>query len=146
MSKIITIAGDLGSGKSSVAKKLSNILGYKFVSSGDIFRKVASIKDVSVMELNKIAHVNTSIDENIDSYLKSLNDSTDDLVVDSRLAWFFIPKSIKFYFTVDPNIAGSRILKDRDRVVERYGSLQEAIKQISKRKKRKIEGFSVSTV
>ena len=43
----ITITGNLGSGKSSVAKIIVK-KGYEFVSTGNIFRQLAMQKGVSV--------------------------------------------------------------------------------------------------
>ena len=48
----ITITGNLGSGKSSVAKILKE-KGYEYSSTGNIFRQLAMEKGLSVEEFNK---------------------------------------------------------------------------------------------
>ena len=37
----ISITGDLGSGKSTVAKQLAKDLGFDYISTGTIFREIA---------------------------------------------------------------------------------------------------------
>ena len=48
----ITITGNLGSGKSSVAKILKE-QGYEYSSTGNIFRQLAMEQGLSVEEFNK---------------------------------------------------------------------------------------------
>ena len=49
----ITITGNLGSGKSSVAKILKE-KGYEYSSTGNVFRQLAMEKGLSVEELSLI--------------------------------------------------------------------------------------------
>ena len=51
--QIITICGGLGSGKSSTAKEVARILGFKHFSSGDFFREVGLELGLSINEINK---------------------------------------------------------------------------------------------
>ena len=48
----ITIAGDIGSGKSTVAKKLADWLGVEPHSTGGIQRQLAQQRGLSVLELS----------------------------------------------------------------------------------------------
>ena len=133
MIKIITITGDLGSGKSTVSKILQERLNYDYVYTGKIQREIANRYQMTTMELNSYAETHPEIDEEIDATFKSLNDSAN-LIVDSRLAWFFIPKSFKVYLKTDVEVAAKRISNDAQRKNEKYASTEEAIKNIIARK------------
>ena len=133
MTKIISITGDLGSGKSTVSKLLCERLNYKHVYTGKIQRIIAQKYNMTTLELNKYAESHPEIDEEIDSTFKSLNDATD-LVVDSRLAWFFIPRSFKVFLKTDVIVSANRIANDIQRDNEGYASIEETVNQIIARK------------
>jgi len=133
MAKIITITGDLGSGKSTVSKILIEKLNFEYVYTGKIQREIANRHQMTTLELNQYAETHPEIDEEIDATFKALNNSTD-LIVDSRLAWFFIPESFKVYLMTEIAIAADRISNDRQRKNEKYVSKEEAIKDILARK------------
>ncbi|MCX8480689.1 MAG: cytidylate kinase family protein, partial [Sediminibacterium sp.] len=65
----ITITGDLGSGKTTVAKKLCEILHYTYFSTGKIQREIAAQRKTNTLNLNYIAENDSSIDEYIDNQL-----------------------------------------------------------------------------
>lgn len=49
----ITITGDIGAGKSTVAKCIASILKMDVVEAGDIYRKYSESKGLNVLEQNK---------------------------------------------------------------------------------------------
>ena len=110
---LITIAGKLGSGKSSTAKKVAEILGYKHLSSGDFMRDIANERGISLMELNQIAEKDNSIDKELDDRNIEIGKQSD-IVIDSRLGFNFIPESFRVYLDLHPEIAAERILKDKE--------------------------------
>ena len=57
----ISITGDLGSGKTTVAKLLCAKLGYSYFSTGAIQRELAQKLGVDTLSLNKISR-STSLD------------------------------------------------------------------------------------
>jgi len=133
MTKIISITGDLGSGKSTVSNILLERLKYEYVYTGSIQREIANRYNMTTLELNKYAETHPEIDDEIDSTFKSLSGATD-LIVDSRLAWFFIPTSFKVFLKTDVTVSASRISGDRQRGSEKYSSKEEAVKKIAARK------------
>ena len=133
MLKIITLTGDLGSGKSTVSKILCDRLNYDYIYTGKIQREIANRHQMTTLELNQYAETHPEIDEEIDATFQSLSNSTD-LVVDSRLAWFFISKSYKVFLKTDINVAVSRIIGDLQRKNEKYSSEEEAANHIIARK------------
>jgi cytidylate kinase len=134
MTTIISITGDLGSGKSTVSGILCRQLNFDYVYTGDIQRKIAKRYNMTTTELNKYAESHPEIDKEVDSTFSSLNESND-LVVDSRLAWFFIPDSFKVYLKTNIEISAERISKDKQRKSENYVSLEDAIQNIQERKR-----------
>jgi cytidylate kinase len=109
--EIITICGGLGSGKSSTAKKVAEILGFRHFSSGDLFRQVAVDLGISVTELNEKAETEPEIDYKVDGKLRDLG-KEDKLVIDSRTAYHWIPESFKVYLSLPPEIAKDRVLNN----------------------------------
>ncbi len=139
---IITISGDLGSGKSSVTQILIQKLGYKPFSVGDAWRKIAEKDGVSILELNKLAEKDKNLDLKIDTQMIEVGKKMDNLVIDSRLAWFFIPHSFKVMLKVKPQEAAKRISKDEKRQKsENFQNIQEAINSIINRRKSEVERF-----
>ena len=132
---IITISGKAGSGKSTVARLLSEKLNLRHYSIGDLMRAMASEKKISLLELNKQAEADKSIDIELDKKLKELGKTKDNFVVDGRLTAFFIPNAqVRVFLDTDDKVRAERILKDK-RQQEKSASLKETIKNIKKREK-----------
>lgn len=110
---IITISGKPGSGKSTVAKALALRLGLDHVSAGDFMREMAEERGISVLELSRIAEADEDIDREIDERSRRLGGTRDGFVIDSRLAWYFIPRAFKVFLDVSLDVAAARIYGDR---------------------------------
>ena len=108
---IITIAGKLGSGKSSTAKKVAQMLGYAHASTGDFMRAMAQERGISLDELSKIAESDDSIDIALDDHNRDIG-KKENIVLDSRLGFHFVPQSFKVFLELDPLVAAERILND----------------------------------
>lgn len=130
----ITITGDLGSGKSLVSRLLSERLGLELYSTGSIQREIAAKRGISTLELNKLSESQPEIDDEIDGFSKDLGAGDEAFIMDSRLAWHFVPNSLKCYLKVDPEIAARRILEDGTRRSEKYADLDAALRKIEARK------------
>lgn len=121
----VSIAGHVGSGKSSVARLVAERTGRRFLSTGHMFRDIASRHGMTVLELNRHAETHPEIDDEVDGHLRDLAMSDERLVIDSRMAWHFVPVSFKAYLVVDPIVGAERVL-GASRHDESYGSLEEA--------------------
>lgn len=106
--KIITINGFPGSGKSSTADGVAKELGFKRFSSGDFMRQIALDRGISLNELSKKAESDTAVDKSIDEAVKKTGEG-EKIVIDSRLAFHWIPNSFKVYLDLPPEIAKERI-------------------------------------
>jgi cytidylate kinase len=141
---IITISGDIGSGKSTTGKLLAKKMGYGYLSTGAIQRQIAEEMGLTTLELNLLTESRKDIDDKIDSYTKALNDSSENYIVDSRLAWHFIPNSFKVFLLCEDEIAAQRISKDNDRksddqdlpVIELLAKIKERRKSEKRRFKK----------
>lgn len=108
---IITISGKPGSGKSSTADRLAELLSYTRHSSGDMVRRVLAKEGMSLEEYNRKASDEHDLDDKVDEELRSLR-TAKDVVIDSRLGFYWIPESFKVYLDLDLEIATARIFKD----------------------------------
>jgi len=139
---ILCISGEIGSGKTTIAKILAQNLDFDFLSTGELYRTIANKLDKTVLELNQIAEKDDLIDTRINDELVKLNSSSKRCVVDSRLAWFFIPKSLKIYLTVAPLTAAKRVHLDKNRKNEKIMmSLEDQVKVIEDRRRLEINRF-----
>lgn len=137
---IITISGDLGGGKSVLANALVDYWGAEAYSTGKIQRAMADERGISTLELNKLAETDKSIDDEIDSNFKKLSQSEKNLVIDSRMAWHFIPESFKIKLEVNPVLAAERIIAaNRDN--EKYGDFDATLQGLKDRKASERERF-----
>lgn len=138
---IVTLTGHLGSGKSSLAKKICDHINADYYSTGVAQRRLAAELGISTLEMNKRAETDHSIDDKIDSIFAELSKTDVPLVVDSRMAFHFIPESFKIRLKVNPYIAAERIMKDDDRASETYSDIEEAVMMIEKRRESERERF-----
>ncbi len=141
--KRITITGDPGSGKSTFAKSVADYTGYECITTGNIFRKLAKERGVSITKLNEMAEVQKELDAKVDDYLVSLNNSDHPIVLDSRMAWHFIKDTFKVRLTVDPDEAVRRIYSDDTDAEfrEKFASMEEAMAEVDKRRQSEIRRY-----
>lgn len=141
---IITIAGKLGSGKSSTAKKLAQVLGYEHYSSGDFARAVAKEHGMTITEWNTYAENKPELDHQIDDKNKEMAEKNN-VVIDSRLAFHFIPDSFKVFLDIDSSIAAERVYGDLDadhRAEEdRADTLEEMARNIDERAQSEVKRY-----
>ena len=94
---IISISGLPGSGKSTIGKNLAKKLGYNYYSLGDMKRRLANEKGLTIEEWNALSDKDSSYDTVPDKYQADLAKKEDNFIMDGRLAYHFIPQSIKIF-------------------------------------------------
>lgn len=127
------INGEIGSGKTSVAKILGQASGREIVSAGSILRDAAAALGVTALEVNRMAERDEELDTQIDRVLLELGTANTSLIFDSRVAWYILPSAFKVHLIVDPDIAARRLLAGRDSKVEKYRSVEEAKRSAEER-------------
>lgn len=135
---IITISGKPGSGKSSTADRVAELLGYSRYSAGDMVRKFIQKRHSTLEKYNNEALENTQLDELVDERLRALRNHRD-IVIDSRLGFYWLPESFKVYLDLDLDLATARIYKDtmsnpnRGAIESSSSSLGVVAEQVKKR-------------
>ncbi|MEG2310935.1 MAG: AAA family ATPase [Clostridia bacterium] len=133
---IITIAGELGSGKSSVADLLKEELNYEIYRNGEYFRSLAKKNGMSVKDFNIYVKQHPQIDRDIEKSAQLYAQEHDNLIIDARLGWYAVPNSFKVYLTVDTDVAASRAFEDEKRKeTESFNSVEEQKKDMIERYK-----------
>lgn len=131
----LTITGDLGSGKSTVAKYLIEKYGFNTFSTGAYQRQIAERMNMSTLELNEYAETHPEIDKDIDGKLTEVGQQDGDYIFDSRMAWHFVPQSYKVYVQCDLDVAATRIYNDATRgQVDTATTIEDAKQKIVDRR------------
>ena len=142
----ISLAGDLGSGKSTVADILISRLGAEYYSTGAICRRIAAEHGMDVVQMNRYMETHPEFDKQIDEGLAALSDLEKNLVIDSRMAWHFVRGTFRVYMTTEREESARRIL-GANRAEEKVGTLEECAEKIRQRKqsenKRYFEKYGV---
>ena len=141
MGNKISLAGDLGSGKSTVAKLLIEALGAEYYSTGAIVRAVAEKRGMTVADLNVYMETHPEIDKEIDDGLVSLSSDERALVIDSRMAWHFTEGTFKVYLSTDAEVAALRIM-NAGRVGESTGDLSVQVRETLRRRESEKKRYS----
>lgn len=138
----ITIGGMPGSGKSTVASLVAKKLNLKYYSMGNIMREIAAKKGMTISEY---VSSKEDIDSELDNYQKDLGVKENNFIIEGRLSFHFIPKSIKIFFDIDLKIASERIFANQragseahySSASECYDALRKRIEDDKKRYKKK---------
>ena len=140
MSKI-TISGFPGAGKTTVGKILAEKLEYNFHSMGSLRRKMAQEKGMTIQELNEIGEKEDWTDKDVDKYQETFGKEEDNFIFEGRLAFYFIPDSLKIFLKIDENIGAERILQDKRENEEKGKTLEEMVELNKKRVKSDIKRY-----
>jgi len=116
---IISISGRPGSGKSTVAKKLAEKLGYKRYYMGGLRRKEARKRGMTLAEYNRLGERDFSTDKEVDELVKRLGETEDNFIIEGRTAFHFIPHSFKIFLDVDEMEGARRIFNQLKKEGER---------------------------
>jgi len=137
---IITISGQAGSGKSTAAKLLAKKLRMKHYSVGDLRRKMALERGMTLAQLNRLGEKEIFTDKEADDYQRELGRKEDNFVIDGRLSFHFIPHSVKIFLTADLKVRTKRVFSD-ERKTEKFHSLEEVEKALVEREKSDIKRY-----
>ena len=121
---IVTVSGYNGAGKSAAAKLLAKQLGWEYYGMGLLMRADAKKRGMSIEEHDRFAADNPSIDRALDKQVQALG-REEDIVVDARAAWHFIPHSKKVFLVAD-EYERARRAYSKARDSEEYASVEEA--------------------
>jgi CMP/dCMP kinase len=129
----IVVNGDLGSGKSTVSKLLAERLSIRRISVGDLYREMAAQRGMTALQLNLHAELDDKIDTYVDELQSGIAATGEQLIVDSRLAWFYFKDAFKVHLMTEPVVAAHRVLSRPGDDVERYASVDDAVDGLASR-------------
>lgn len=130
----ISLAGDLGSGKSTVSKLIIKETGAEYYSTGTVCRAKAAEHGMTIDEFNQYMETHPEIDKMIDDDLAALSYDPRTLIIDSRMAFHFVKDTFRVYLTVEPHVSAERILGDK-RSGESFGTVEETARRIANRRR-----------
>ncbi len=131
---IITLGGKAGSWKWTVAKLLSEKLGYEIISIWNLKRKLAEEMGLSISEFNLLGDKPENqheFDLKYEEYQKNL-DLNSQVILESRLWFLCQPNAFKVFLNVSDEVASQRILNDK-RTTDQFFSPEEALQVTRKR-------------
>ena len=133
---IISITGDLASGKTTVTKMISKELDYFVYKNGEYFRNLAKEHGMDVVEFNKYVESHPEIDRAIELSATEYAKEHDNFIIDARLGWYSVPESFKIYLKVDIDESARRAFNDEKRKdTENYETVEEYKENLEKRYK-----------
>lgn len=120
MTNKITIFGLAGTGKSSTTQKLATLLGYDFLSTGNMFREMAieaGYSDLHKFE-EEVCQKDPEHDRKLDARTKEYGETHDKFIFESRLAWYFIPDSFKIMLVCGDQERFKRMAERENKPIE----------------------------
>ena len=110
----VGISGLPGSGKTTVARGLSEVFGLEYFSMGSIFRGIAGERDITLEELSRISETDSSMDAQIERTQVEIL-KRDDVILDSRLSCWLMHKEnipgMKVWITAPIDVRANRICR-----------------------------------
>lgn len=137
----ITISGELGSGKSVLSKQLCERSDFRIISVGAIQRELAELHGMSTLEFNKYMETHPEIDIECDNKVVEYGLKEANLILDSRMAWHFVPHAFKIHLLVNRQIAANRIFNDNVRKNEQNDDIEHTLQNIIARKASELKRF-----
>jgi cytidylate kinase len=111
---LITIGGSVGSGKTTLADKISKKFGMERVSAGSVMRTMAAERNVSLLEFSKYAESHPGVDKEIDARQKELAvgcAKRSGCVVDGRLSAYMLPSDLRIWLDAPLDVRAGRVAK-----------------------------------
>ena len=133
----LTIAGKLGSGKSTICNILAKKHGFEIYSTGKIQRKIAIDMGISTLELNELMRQDSQYDDLIDKEVVRISKERkgDNIIFDSRMAFHFVDDAYDIFSTIDPVEAARRVMLNPRGSEEKYVNQLDAKNQLLERSK-----------
>ncbi len=144
---VIVISGPAGSGKTTYALKLAEKYGLRYFSAGQLFRKIARERGLTLSELSKIAEKDYSIDLEIDR--RTLEEALKgNIVIDGHLTAWVVKEvaDLRIYVTA-PLMVRVRRIAERDGISLREAFYETVTREFSQRRRfLEIYGVDVANI
>ncbi len=134
----ITISGLPGAGTTTAAKIVSEKLGLKLISAGEIFRQLATQRGMTVEEFGRYAEEHPEIDTLIDRTQKEMAEKEKNAVVEGRLSgWMVKDAELKVWIFADPEVRYQRIAKRENKDLSIVRQETRTREEVEKRRYKK---------
>lgn len=130
----IVIAGDVGTGTTTLAKSLASNLGWKYLSSGDVYRSYVLEHNIPLWDHEAFPD---SVDKEIDNTFSQKIRNESNIVFDTHYGGWFardLADVLRILLTCDPVVAAQR-------VISRDHTHKETVAEIEKRRQGNIDKF-----
>ncbi len=121
---IVTVSGEIGAGKSTVAQSLAQALGLRYLSGGEIFREEARRRGLSLEALGRVAEQDQTIDRKLDA-MQVEAARAGRILIDSRLSGWLIDADLRVWLRAALPVRADRVasrdgtsLEDASRAIE----------------------------
>ncbi len=105
---IVTVSGEIGAGKSTVARHLAQALGLRYLSGGEIFREEARRRGLSLAALGRLAEQDQTIDRDLDrTQVEAARGGG--MLIDSRLSGWLIDGDLRVWFRAPLHVRAARV-------------------------------------
>lgn len=131
----IILYGESGVGKSTVAKDLARYFNLEKISAGDIMREQAENLGISIYEFDQLCKEDPYYDTFLDEKIEEIGKTKDNIILDGRLAWYFVRTGIKIKLTCSNEVILQRI-SERENI-----SIEEADKKTKDRQEAYIQRY-----
>ncbi len=105
---IITVSGLIASGKTTQAKALAARLGLRYLSAGEVMRRWAEERGVTLLRFSEMAEQDHAIDRELDRLQVEMA-REGNAVVDSRLSGWFVPAAMKVWLRAPLEVRARRV-------------------------------------
>lgn len=131
---IITITGKPCTGKSTMAEIFEKKYNFERVYAGKIFKKEAAKMGLSILDLCKSEQME-QLDVKVDNQLKEIYNArlNDDLLIESRTSWSFMPKAFNVFIDLPEQIMAERLFNSDRPVSDKGETIEEAKIKVTER-------------
>jgi predicted cytidylate kinase len=117
---IITIGGNVGAGKTTLANNLANVLHYEQLYVGNIMREMAAEKNLSIEQFYTQLKADPAVEQAVDQRQATMMREHDNLIVQGRVAWYFAKSSpfkvFNVLLTVKPAVGAARATEKEENI------------------------------
>ncbi len=144
---LITISGEPGSGKTTVARQLARRLGVPHVYAGDLYRQEAKQRGLTLEAFNKLCEGDHTIDRALDAAMAA-RARQGDVVLEGRLAGFLAAEAglpaLKVWLTAGDEVRARRVAEREDGDWRHVLQVNEDRHRSDARRYRQIYGYDLA--